>query len=154
MKKIGSSQTENIIKVEGKLDQMEGVRKELLIKVSDVEKTTSCLSQEMSSLTGLKTKVPVWDRKAETAEVDRLNKVLTEEVNKIQKEIKEMRKSAEDIQKEVEGQTKKGPVEVEVSRQQFQELDGNISRLSGVVESLQVINPCHGVLTNIWPRVS
>jgi len=137
VKKIGSSQTENIIKVEEKLEKMEGVRKELLIKVSDVEKTTSCLSQEMSSLTGLKTKVPVWDRKAETAEVDRLNKVLTEEVNKIQKEIKEMRKSAEDIQKEVEGQTKKGPVEVEVSRQQFQELDGNISRLSGVVESLQ-----------------
>lgn len=154
MKKIGSSQAENIIKVEEKLEKMEGVRKELLIKVSDVEKTTSCLSQEMSSLTGLKTKVPVWDRKAETAEVDRLNKVLTEEVNKIQKEIKEMRKSAEDIQKEAEGQSKKGPVEVEVSRQQFQELDGNFSRLSGVVESLQVNSPCHGVLTNICPRAS
>lgn len=137
VKKIGTSQTENIIKVEEKLEKFEGVRKELLIKVADVEKTTSCLSQEMSSLTGLKTKVPVWDRKADTAEVDRLNKMLTEEVNKIQKEIKEMRKSAEDIQKEVEGETKKGPVEVEVTRQQLQELEGNFTRLSGVVESLQ-----------------
>merc|ERR1712192_275679 len=95
---------------------------ELALTVSDLGKANTTLGQEMASLTGLKTKAPTWDRKAETAEVDRLNTLLTEEVNKIQKEMKELRKKAEEIQTEASS---------------MKELDSNFSRLSEIVETLQ-----------------
>ena len=61
--------------------------------------------------------------------------MLTEEVNKIQKEIKELRKRAEEINSEVS--SKKEPTEPKVDHGQLKELDSNVSRLSGIVENLQ-----------------
>jgi len=134
LKKLGGTVTGNLAKVEERLDRMEGTKKELLLKVTDVEKTNTSLSQEVSSLSGLKTKAPTWDRKAETAEVDRLNNIVTEEVNKIQKEIKDILKRTEESQTEA----KKGEeVDRGVSSQQVTEINSNYSRLSDVVENLQ-----------------
>jgi chromosome segregation ATPase len=135
VRKIGGSVTENLAKVDERLEKMEGTKKELTIKVADMEKASSGLGQEVASLTGLKSKAPAWDRKAETVEVDRLNSVLTEEVNRIQKEIKEIRKRNDDLQTEVT--SGKAPAEPEVSQVQFKDLDMNLSRLSGIVETLQ-----------------
>ena len=67
--------------------------------------------------------------------MDRLNTLLTEEVNKIQKEIKELRKKAEEIQ--TEASSKKEPTEPEAGQVQMKELDSNFSRLSDIVENLQ-----------------
>ena len=67
--------------------------------------------------------------------MDRLNTLLTEEVNKIQKEIKELRKKAEEIQ--TEASSKKEPTEPEAGQVQLKELDSNFSRLSEIVENLQ-----------------
>merc|ERR1712192_187689 len=88
-KKMSETLTENKTNIEQKLEKLEGTKKELALTVSDLGKANTTLGQELASLTGLKTKAPTWDRKAETAEVDRLNTLLTDEVNKIQKEMKE-----------------------------------------------------------------
>ena len=61
--------------------------------------------------------------------------MLTEEVNKIQKEMKELRKKAEEIQ--TEASSKKEPTEPEAGQVQMKELDSNFSRLSDIVENLQ-----------------
>ena len=127
--------TENKASVDQKLEKLEGTKKELVLTVSDMGKANTTLGQELASLTGLKTKAPAWDRKAETAEVDRLNTLLTEEVNKIQKEIKELRKKAEEIQ--TEASSKKEPAEPEAGQVQLKELDSNFCRLSDIVENLQ-----------------
>merc|ERR1712192_394961 len=101
---------------------------ELALTVSDLGKANTTLGQELASLTGLKTKAPAWDRKAETAEVDRLNTLLTEEM-------KELRKKAEEIQ--TEASSKKESTEPEAGQLQLKELDSNFSRLSDIVENLQ-----------------
>merc|ERR1719234_1670851 len=134
-KKISETLTENKTSIEQKLEKLEGTKKELALTVSDLGKANTTLGQELASLTGLKTKAPAWDRKAETAEVDRLNTLLTEEVNKIQKEMKELRKKAEEIQ--TEASSKKEPTEPEAGQVQIKELDSNFSRLSDIVENLQ-----------------
>merc|ERR1719341_2655897 len=134
-KKMSETLTENKASVDQKLEKLEGTKKELVLTVSDMGKANTTLGQELASLTGLKTKAPAWDRKAETAEVDRLNTLLTEEVNKIQKEIKELRKKAEEIQ--TEASSKKEPTEPEAGQVQLKELDSNFSRLSDIVENLQ-----------------
>merc|ERR1719220_2029900 len=134
-KKMSETLTENKASVDQKLEKLEGTKKELVLTVSDMGKANTTLGQELASLTGLKTKAPVWDRKAETTEVDRLNTLLTEEVNKIQKEMKELRKKAEEIQ--TEASSKKEPTEPEAGQVQMKELDSNFSRLSDIVESLQ-----------------
>jgi len=126
--------TGNLAKVEERVEKMESTKKELAIKLADIEKANSSLNQELTSLTGLKTKAPTWDRKADTAEVDRLNSIITEEVNKIQKEIKEILKKNEDLQTEVK---KAETTETGVNSQQFTELNSNYSRLSDIVENLQ-----------------
>ena len=62
LKKLGSSVAETAAKVEEKLDKMDGAKKELTLKMADVEKVSSGLGQELASLTGLKTKAT--DRKS------------------------------------------------------------------------------------------
>ena len=66
--------------------------------------------------------------------MDRLNTLLTEEVNKIQKEIKELKKRAEEIH--TEASSKKESAEPEAGQGQLKELDSNFSRLSELVENL------------------
>ena len=63
--------TENKTSMEQKLEKLEGTMKELVMTVSDMAKSNTTLGQELASLTGLKTKAPAWDRKAETTEVRR-----------------------------------------------------------------------------------
>ena len=70
MKKISETLTENKASMDQKLEKMEGTKKELELTVSDMAKANTTLGQELASLTGLKTKAPTWDRKAETTEVD------------------------------------------------------------------------------------
>ena len=62
--------TENKASMDQKLEKLEGTKKELVLAVSDMGKANTTLGQELASLTGLKTKAPAWDRKAETTEVD------------------------------------------------------------------------------------
>ena len=69
-KKMSETLTENKTSIEQKLEKLEGTKKELALTVSDLGKANTTLGQELASLTGLKTKAPTWDRKAETAEVD------------------------------------------------------------------------------------
>ena len=64
--------TENKASMDQKLEKMEGTKKELELTVSDMAKANTTLGQELASLTGLKTKAPTWDRKAETTEVGHL----------------------------------------------------------------------------------
>ena len=66
--------------------------------------------------------------------MDRLNTLLTEEVNKIQKEIKELKKRAEEIH--TEASSKKESAEPEAGQGQLKELDSNFARLSEIVENL------------------
>merc|ERR550532_868125 len=134
-KKMSETLTENKASMDQKLEKLEGTKKELVLAVSDMGKANTTLGQELASLTGLKTKAPAWDRKAETTEVDRLNTLLTEEVNKIQKEMKELRKKAEEIQ--TEASSKKEPTEPAAGQVQLKDLDSNFSRLSEIVENLQ-----------------
>ena len=70
LKKMSETLTENKTSMEQKLEKLEGTKKELVMTVSDMAKSNTTLGQELASLTGLKTKAPAWDRKAETAEVD------------------------------------------------------------------------------------
>ena len=135
MKKIGGSLDESLAKMEDKMENMDGTKKELTLKVSDIEKASCGLKQELASLTGLKTKAPTWDRKADSEEVDKLNSLLTEEVNKIQKEIKDILKRNEDLKKEMSSK----PVEVksEVNPNQLKAVETNCSRLTELVTSLQ-----------------
>merc|ERR1712051_613348 len=125
----------NKASMDQKLEKLEGTKKELVLAVSDMAKANTTLGQELASLTGLKTKAPTWDRKAETTEVDRLNTLLTEEVNKIQKEIKELKKRAEEIH--TEASSKKESAEPDAGQAQLKELDSNFARLSEIVENLQ-----------------
>jgi len=134
VRKIGTDFTGNLSKMEERLDSMDSNKKELSIKMSEIEKANSELSKEMASLTGLKTKVPIWDRKADCEELDKLNLLLTEEVNRIQKEIKDVKKRNEEIQAEKEEVKEE---EVKVSQEQFKDLDTNFSRLSDIVENMQ-----------------
>ena len=69
-KKMSETLTENKASVDQKLEKLEGTKKELVLTVSDMGKANTTLGQELASLTGLKTKAPAWDRKAETTEVD------------------------------------------------------------------------------------
>ena len=62
--------TENKTSIDQKLEKLEGTKKELVLTVSDMGKANTTLGQELASLTGLKTKAPAWDGKAETAEVN------------------------------------------------------------------------------------
>ena len=57
-------------------------------------------------------------------------------MNKIQKEMKELRKKAEEIQTEAASK-KTEPTEPEAGQVQLKELDSNFSRLSDIVENLQ-----------------
>ena len=103
VRKIGNSVTENLAKVDERLEKMEGTNKMLIIKMADKEKASSGLGQEIAFLTSLKSKVVAWDRKAETMELDRLNSVLTEEMSRIQKEIKEIQKKKYNQQNQLDG---------------------------------------------------
>ena len=69
-KKMSETLTENKTSIDQKLEKLEGTKKELVLTVSDMGKANTTLGQELASLTGLKTKAPAWDRKAETAEVN------------------------------------------------------------------------------------
>ena len=69
LKKMSETLTENKTSMEQKLEKLEGTKKELVMTVSDMAKSNTTLGQELASLTGLKTKAPAWDRKAETTEV-------------------------------------------------------------------------------------
>ena len=69
-KKMSETLTENKASMDQKLEKLEGTKKELVLAVSDMGKANTTLGQELASLTGLKTKAPAWDRKAETTEVD------------------------------------------------------------------------------------
>ena len=71
LKKMSETLTENKTSMEQKLEKLEGTKKELVMTVSDMAKSNTTLGQELASLTGLKTKAPAWDRKAETTEVRR-----------------------------------------------------------------------------------
>jgi len=134
VRKIGTDFTGNLSKMEERMDTIDSNKKELGIKMSEIEKANSELSKEMASLTGLKTKVPIWDRKADCEELDKLNLLLTEEVNRIQKEIKDVKKRNEEIQAQKEEVKEE---EVKVSQEQFKDLDTNFSRLSDIVENMQ-----------------
>ena len=72
LKKMSETLTENKTSMEQKLEKLEGTKKELVMTVSDMAKSHTTLGQELASLTGLKTKAPAWDRKAETTEVGHL----------------------------------------------------------------------------------
>ena len=70
LKKMSETLTESKANVDQKLEKLEVTKKELVLTVSDMGKANTTLGQELASLTGLKTKAPAWDRKAETTEVD------------------------------------------------------------------------------------
>lgn len=141
LKKLGSSVTDTVAKVEEKLDKMDGAKKELTLKMADVEKVSSGLGQELASLTGLKTKAPTWDRKAESSEVVRLNSLLTEEVNKIQEEMKDILKKSEEAASSMASSmaSKKEPavVEPQVPQEQFDKLQLKYTTLSELIETFQ-----------------
>jgi len=137
LKKLGSSVTETVAKVEEKLDKMDGAKKELTLKMADVEKVSSGLGQELASLTGLKTKATAWDRKAESSEVVRLNSLLTEEVNKIQEEMKDILKKSQEAARSMASQKEPAMAEPQVSQGQLDQLQLKYTTLSELMETVQ-----------------
>eukprot|EP00092_Neocalanus_flemingeri_P022775 GFUD01024695.1.p1 GENE.GFUD01024695.1~~GFUD01024695.1.p1 ORF type:complete len:3073 (+),score=1009.79 GFUD01024695.1:162-9221(+) len=161
VKKINGSFNKMEEKVD-KMNKLGTVNEDTSTKMSNLHKQNDLTTEEVRALSEIKTKFDSkansWDRKAESSEIDKLNIIITDEVNKIQKEIKDILKSNEEIKtkqiKEVANQSKitKGLEGIFIGKEQFNALDLNFSRLSDQVQKTN--GTTTGNIVNIEKKIS
>merc|ERR1712128_359945 len=100
VKKLNGSVSGSITKLEDKCEKLNkhgAVNEDTSPKKSNLTQQNGLKNDELQELEEIKAKLDSksssWDRKADSSEIDKLNIVITDEVNKIQKEIKDILKS-------------------------------------------------------------
>merc|ERR1711892_985566 len=140
VKKLNGSVSGSITKLEDKCEKLNkhGVVNE---DKSNVTQQNGLKNDDLHELEEIKAKFDSksssWDRKADSSEIDKLNIVITDEVNKIQKEIKEILKNSEVMKLQLQ-QTKEDGNKEKVSKNledtfikknEFKALDLEFSKL-------------------------
>merc|ERR1719431_1710103 len=132
VKKINGSVLSGVTKVEEKMDKTNVMVKGMGDKFSELSAKNDNFKDE---LTGIKSrfdsKANSWDRKADSGEMDKLNILVTDEVNRIKKEMKDNLK------------TKKSEVgdpdifSQFVGKVEFADLESSLTKLSEVVTNIE-----------------
>merc|ERR1711892_998106 len=144
VKKLNGSMSGGMNKLADKRNNLEIVTEDTSTKMSNLSKQNDRLNEDLGQLLEIKEKFDSksnsWDRKADSSEIDKLNIIITDEVNKIQKEIKDILKSNAEMKtnfkliKEDGNQKKISQEDSFIQKGEFKALDVNLSKLSDQVE--------------------
>merc|ERR1711892_1530122 len=121
--------TGSIAQIENKMAIFENSKQDVSTKLADLLKKNEKLTEDLTKVSGIKSqfdsKANIWDGKADSAEIKKINSFVDEEVKKIKINIENIERKSDDVNK---------LNDKFITKDEFKDLKSNVNQLSETIK--------------------